>query len=288
MPSKRQVLETLSRKDLLALVTSFEIQSSDKRSKDGLVGALMAARKLKLEELLTTLPVVALRAACGKLEFAPGRQKAAMVAQLCGGSHPATGSTSTGKAKKKKTTEKGDLPKASARAKSTRKSRSGASDEAPESEDGTPATVPAEAVAARTPQGKRRSATTKRTGKHAGATTAKAKNEPAPLLSDGDKMPAPATPLRRSWFAGDPPPAEPSRRHKTCRSCRHKMEQKLCQSPRCSNWFVPVGQGAVCAECLFEREQLTMTEFMDRIKKEAACPSCGQALKNGEALHFVG
>jgi hypothetical protein len=48
MPSKRTVLEALSRDTLLALVDAFELESDDRRVKQNLIDALGASRRFNI------------------------------------------------------------------------------------------------------------------------------------------------------------------------------------------------------------------------------------------------
>jgi hypothetical protein len=83
MANKKQVLGALSRRHLQQLVSSHELEATDRRSMDGLTQALMAARRIKIEDVLGTLSLVELQGVCEKLGMPSGpRQKAKMIAHI--------------------------------------------------------------------------------------------------------------------------------------------------------------------------------------------------------------
>lgn len=89
MASKRAVLEALSRDDLLQLVDACELQVADRRKKDGLVDALVASKKTRLDELLASLSRDSLKAVCRQLGLSDaGREKAVIVERTLGGASP--------------------------------------------------------------------------------------------------------------------------------------------------------------------------------------------------------
>lgn len=88
MPSKRAVLEVLSRDDLLQLVDAHGLLVADRRKKDGLVDALVASKKAHLDELLASLSRDSLKAICRHLGLDDGgRAKAVIIERIRGGGH---------------------------------------------------------------------------------------------------------------------------------------------------------------------------------------------------------
>jgi type I restriction enzyme M protein len=91
MPSKRAVLEQLSRDELQAIVEQYELSVADRRVRDQLVEAVASSKKATLAELLPTLSRDRLKALCRALELDDsGREKAALVERLAGSSTSAT------------------------------------------------------------------------------------------------------------------------------------------------------------------------------------------------------
>lgn len=85
MPTKRQVLDLLNRKELVVGADQFEIPVDDRRSKDKLLTALAASRKANLEELLSKLSRDRLKELCSGLGLdESGREKALLVERLTG------------------------------------------------------------------------------------------------------------------------------------------------------------------------------------------------------------
>lgn len=96
MPSKRRIVETLKKQDLLALVDYFELEVADRRVRDQLVDAIASSKKARIGELLEQLKRATLKASCRQLGLDDsGREKALLVDRLLGGSAE---STSTGAA----------------------------------------------------------------------------------------------------------------------------------------------------------------------------------------------
>ncbi|MDB4946680.1 MAG: type restriction-modification system, subunit [Labilithrix sp.] len=90
MMQKRVVLEQLSRDELVAMASMFEVEVADKRAKTALVEALSAARRVKLGEYLTDLSRDRLKELCrGAGLDDGGREKSLLVERLVGkGSTP--------------------------------------------------------------------------------------------------------------------------------------------------------------------------------------------------------
>ena len=61
----------------------------------------------------------------------------------------------------------------------------------------------------------------------------------------------------------------------TCQGCGATIDLRKCQVQRCHNLLLPAPIRKICAECLFERNTLSMTDFHQRLIEEGECPSCG-------------
>jgi type I restriction enzyme M protein len=100
MAKKREVLEQLKRDELTAVADQFGVEVADRRSKDGLVDALGASRKVVLADALGDLSRDRLKEICRGLGLDDsGKEKALLVERLTGtggsdtASEPATKAT---------------------------------------------------------------------------------------------------------------------------------------------------------------------------------------------------
>jgi type I restriction enzyme M protein len=85
MPQKRDVLQVLSRDELLMIVDRFELSVADRRTKDGLIEALAASKKATLVEVLPDLSRDRLKELCLALDLDDsGREKTVLVERLTG------------------------------------------------------------------------------------------------------------------------------------------------------------------------------------------------------------
>jgi type I restriction enzyme M protein len=83
MPSKRDVLQVLSRDELVALVDLFELTPPDRRSKDGLVETVASSKKTRLSDVLSELSRDRLKEICRELDLDDsGREKGGLVERL--------------------------------------------------------------------------------------------------------------------------------------------------------------------------------------------------------------
>ena len=64
---------------------------------------------------------------------------------------------------------------------------------------------------------------------------------------------------------------------KACHACGTKLDLRKCGVQRCRNMLVASPTRKICAECLFERNTLSMDEFNQRLEEEARCPHCNDA-----------
>lgn len=67
MPTKRDLLTHLTRDELLAVVSRFELPVSDRRVRDQLIDAIVQARSADLPEVLLGYPRDRLKELCRKL-----------------------------------------------------------------------------------------------------------------------------------------------------------------------------------------------------------------------------
>jgi type I restriction enzyme M protein len=86
MSSKREILEHLTRDELIAVVERFGLDVADRRAKAGLVEAVAASKKAGLGDVLADLPRDRLKNLCRARGLDDGgREKAALVERLLGG-----------------------------------------------------------------------------------------------------------------------------------------------------------------------------------------------------------
>jgi type I restriction enzyme M protein len=85
MPQKRDVLQHLTRDELLSVVERFELTPKDRRAKDGLIDAIAASKKATLIEILPDLSRDRLKELCRAFDLDDGgREKSALVDRLVG------------------------------------------------------------------------------------------------------------------------------------------------------------------------------------------------------------
>ncbi|XWL04112.1 class I SAM-dependent DNA methyltransferase [Sorangium sp. So ce307] len=85
MPTKRDLLTHLTRDELLAVVSRFELPVSDRRVRDQLIDAIIQARSADLSEVLLGYPRDRLKELCRKLGLDDhGKEKAPIVERLLG------------------------------------------------------------------------------------------------------------------------------------------------------------------------------------------------------------
>jgi len=85
MTTKREVLQQLSRDELLAIVDSFDLEVADRRARDPLVEAIAHSKKATISAVLADYPRDRLRALCRAFSLDDGgREKAALIERLTG------------------------------------------------------------------------------------------------------------------------------------------------------------------------------------------------------------
>jgi hypothetical protein len=62
-----------------------------------------------------------------------------------------------------------------------------------------------------------------------------------------------------------------------CACCNADIHLQKCGVQRCNNLIIVTPSRKICAECLFERNTISMTEFNERLLDEGKCPHCGEA-----------
>ncbi|WP_437533283.1 class I SAM-dependent DNA methyltransferase [Sorangium sp. So ce726] len=86
MVQKRNVLEHLTRDELISIADAFDVHVQDRRSKEKLVDAVVASRSATLAEVLPSYSRDRLKDLCRALHLDDGgREKAVLVARLAGG-----------------------------------------------------------------------------------------------------------------------------------------------------------------------------------------------------------
>ncbi len=239
MPSKQAVLELLQRDELLALVDKHEVSVANRKAKAGLVKALGSARGVSAGQVVAGLPVARLKALCAALALEAVGSKAVLQERLAA-------------AEKKKAPAK---KKASAPAKAVVKKK--------EEEEEELGGYPQEPMPANMPM-------------------FVLPESPLPPPSSAVAIrlaaqPIPETELLSQPLArGEDPLTVLAVQSKKCGSCKKPLEVRKCQVQKCRNMILVGGPSKVCADCLFERNTLSMTEFMERCKIETLCKHCGK------------
>jgi len=97
MPSKRQILETIKKNDLLPFLDHWELEVADRRVKDAVVEVLARSKKARLDEILSTLSRDSLKDVCRALDLDDsGRAKAELVDRILGRSQDSSQDSSQG------------------------------------------------------------------------------------------------------------------------------------------------------------------------------------------------
>jgi hypothetical protein len=89
------------------------------------------------------------------------------------------------------------------------------------------------------------------------------------LKTAPDELPRPLVPDAMAFVQ--------TRLTKKCRSCQKPIEMRKCGVQRCSNMLLANPARKICAECLFERNTISMVDFNERLEEEAHCPHCNDA-----------
>jgi len=91
MPSKRKILETLSKNNLLKISKTFAIQGVSHKPKDDLVTEIMGHRNIKPEHFLTHLDLASLKEICSEYGLKKSGKKDDLIAMILGRDAPKDG-----------------------------------------------------------------------------------------------------------------------------------------------------------------------------------------------------
>lgn len=99
----------------------------------------------------------------------------------------------------------------------------------------------------------------------------------APAAARPTPLPRPSTPMEllRDTTLGAPEPVSAVMRQ--CPACSAEVQLRKCQVQKCRNMLVVHPTRKICAECLFERNTLSMIDFNQRLEEEVRCPQCDGA-----------
>ena len=273
MFSERDLLETLSRQDLIALVAHFELSVADKRIKNNLVDSLLSTKQATVQDILEKLSLSSLKALCYEHDIDDsGRLKASLVQRLLAAVKP----VKTARANKAISAElKAVSPTAQPKKKPVGRPKK---IQAPQAElDAATADTSVSAEISQVSQ----VAFPELAQISLVAKPDYGKPIVKPLLElASEQLPATA-PKKESRKKAKPTIAlRPSAQQGAvlgpmhCRACAANFELRKCQVQRCQNWLIVTATRKICAECMFERNTLSMTEFNARLEEEVSCPCC--------------
>lgn len=269
MPKASSILAVLPRDALRQLLERHQLRATDARKTDSMVRALSRGLPAQKSAWLTTLPVATLKSAVSALALAPeGKGKAALVTAL----------DEAPPAKKAKATP----VKASAAAAKPAPKRAKAkpSDKAP-----APAVAPApkaktpakKAPAARAPAQKieKKQAVSVAAGSDSDE-PAKAPEPTAPShMKSWSEAVALATKRGQSAATMIGQPMQEGGGQKVrCGKCRASLEVQDCQIHACDHSFIAKAGQKICAECMFERNNMSVDTFHERLIEDWQCPHC--------------
>lgn len=66
-----------------------------------------------------------------------------------------------------------------------------------------------------------------------------------------------------------------------CAACGEKLSLRKCSVQACSHMLLADSRQKICAECRFERNTLSMTDFEEVLAEERACPHCAKSWRKG-------
>lgn len=294
MPSERAIVETLNRKELTQLVGHFDLDVADRRVREHMVHALATAPQVTLASLLEQLPLATLKTLCVKQGLdAKGRGKAVFVERLAAAAKPkasaaksrikAVKSAKAAKPAKVATpATKKPAPKAAASKKAIGKKAPGKA--APKAAQAKPAPKATRKASKKIAAKALKSPRTKKP-KAAAAAAPEAVGAPATNVIALPYANTPAAVAAAQGHLNHFMPTDaalwaPSTRTETCHACSTKLELRKCTAQKCQNMLIASPTRKICAECMFERNTLSMDEFNQRMDEEATCPHCGKAWQN--------
>lgn len=294
MPSKQAILETLQRPVLAGLVAHFELPTTDRRSKEGLISALVATKQVKFGQVLAQLPLAALKEICRQFEVDDaGRDKATLIDRLSTAAAAKRAASKPAKVKEPKTKAPPAAkvtklttvaaPVAPAPTAASKKRKAAAAEIKPVvTVTATPPVVKKKPVKSE-PEAVVSAAISK--GNVAIAAQPAAKSAAVPAAKPGPAlkvMPRPpeqellSLPLAR----GEDVAITLATQIKKCMHCHKNVSVRKCQVQKCRNLILIDGASKICSECLFERNTLSIVDFNQRLIEETACPHCSKPWQN--------
>ena len=299
MATKRQILESLNHKDLLAIAESFELSIENRRRKGNVVDAVVVSRSAKLPHVLKEFSLAQLKETCRKLKIeVSGRTKVDFIEGLLGkksvkaittksakpvkpveaktsnskptvkqkAKPPAKAKTTVAKTTKEKTETK--ETKAPVKAKAAPKKAKPLIEKAkPLIEKAKPLIEKAKPLIKKAkPLIKKAKPLIKKAKKEA-AEPVKAKPEPAepqkeshPAAPDYSRMARPAAPVVPT--------------NTQCIACKSEIATNSCQANDCETPMLASENRKICAGCWFDRSGGSFDFFLTEYKKDTTCPNC--------------
>ena len=269
MATKRQILESLNHKDLLAIAESFELSIENRRRKGNVVDAVVTSRSAKLTNVLKEFSLAQLKETCRKLKIeVSGRTKVDFIEGLLG------------KKSVRAITTKSAKPAKPTKAKTSAAKVTETKAKAPTKAKTTIAKVTEIKTEAK--ESKAKAAKSKGAPKKAKPPIKKAKKKVAkpvepeptteapqeshPSAPDYSRMVRPATPVG---------PTDTQ-----CISCKTKLATNACQANECDAPMLTSESRKICAGCWFDRSGGSFDFFLTEYKKDTTCPNCEKQWAN--------
>ncbi len=263
MPSKRAIVDVLTRVEMQALATHFNLNVEDRRSKSQLVEALAGSRSVGIADMLGQLAVTRLRALCEEFMLTPtGRTKAASIEALM--------ATKPRVVSKKALPDEGkqisriEVPKEVVEKKAKRIKK----EEKPSANVGSPvvkdAVSPVAVIIKKVVQIE--AARDKKSDEAVTPTVIKKSRPTTAAETDTAARPA---------YVDRPAPEMPASSSSCpCASCGAVVDLRKCQVYQCRRVFSASLEWKICSDCLFERGGLSFEDFGQRRRAEETCPHC--------------
>ena len=285
MATKRQILESLNHKDLLAIAESFELSIENRRRKGNVVDAVVVSRSAKLPHVLKEFSLAQLKETCRKLKIeVSGRTKVDFIEGLLGKKSVKAITTKSAKPVKpveaktsnsKPTVKQKAKPPAKAKttvAKTTKEKTETKETKAPVKAKAAPKKAKPLIEKAKPliekakPLIKKAKPLIKKAKKEA-AEPVKAKPEPAepqkeshPAAPDYSRMARPAAPVGPT--------------NTQCIACKSEIATNSCQANDCETPMLASENRKICAGCWFDRSGGSFDFFLTEYKKDTTCPNC--------------
>ena len=292
MATKRQILESLSHKDLLSIAEDFELSIDNRRRKGNVIDALVTSRTARLTSVLEGFSLAQLKETCRKLEIkVNGRTKVDFIEGLLGKKAikvpTATAAKAAKTAKIAKTTKTTKTTKTRAKKASAAKTKAVIT----ESPKAKAKEKPKAEVKTNTAPKPRTKTTPKTAPKAKSAKPVASPKKKPPITRKAQKAEKAPTPLEAA-----PPKEElPSQEaHPTapdysrvqrptpitgpikakCIACKKTVQVVQCQANECSIQMVPPTSRKICAGCWFDRSGGSFDVFLTEYKRDTTCPAC--------------